>query len=257
MSDSSPSLLPEHDAKSRDTLLGVVFPTTQWSLVLSAQKEGAEAVLAMNEICRHYWYPIYAYLRCRGFDRPDAQDITQSFFLRAVTGGLIQNADQTRGRLRSFLLGSLTRHLANHLRHENAEKRGGRAIVLPLECQTSEDRFCNEPADNRDPETLYLAAWAQDLINRVREKLRQYFVQTKRAELFDALHPCLGMDDDATPYCDLAQQFNASEAAMRLQVFRMRRRFGLMLREEVAQTVETPEELEEELAWLSKVLRES
>ena len=127
-----PSPSPD-DQRSRDTLLGVAFPTTRWSLVLQAQKDGAEAARALNDLCRRYWYPIYAYLRCRGFQRPDAQDITQSFFLSAVTGGLIQHADPTRGRLRSFLLGSLTRHLADHLRHVNAEKRGGRAIVLPLD----------------------------------------------------------------------------------------------------------------------------
>lgn len=244
------------DQRSRDTLLGVAFPTTQWSLVLEAQREGAAAALAMNELCRRYWYPIYAYLRCRGFDRPDAQDITQTFFFRAVTAGLVQNADQSRGRLRSFLLGSLGRHLADHLRHENAEKRGGRAIVLPLECQTAEDRYERELIEHRDPESLYLSAWARELIDRVREKLRAHYARTQRGELFDALQACLGMEDESTPYRDLARQFEASETAMRLQVFRLRRRFGKMLREEVSQTVETPAELEEELAWLAKTLRQ-
>lgn len=245
------------DQRSRDTLLGVAFPTTHWSLVLQTQQEGAAAVQALNELCRRYWYPIYAYLRCRGVPRPDAQDITQTFFLRLVTGRLMQNADQLRGRLRSYLLGALGRHLADHLRHENAEKRGGRAIVLPLECQTAEDRYERELIEHRDPESLYLASWARELIERVREKIRVHYAKTQRSELFDALQTCLGMDDDSTPYCDLARQFNASETAMRLQVFRLRRRFGQMLREEVAQTVETPAELEEELAWLSQVLRRS
>ena len=243
------------DQRSRDTLLGVAFPTTRWSLVLQAQKDGAEAVRALNDLCRRYWYPIYAYLRCRGFQRPDAQDITQTFFLRAVTEGLVKNADQARGRLRSFLLGALGRHLADHLRHENAEKRGGRAIVLPLECQTSEERYERDLIDHRDPESLYLAAWARELIDRVRDQLRIHYTRTKRGELFGALQPCLGLDDDQTPYADLARKFDASQTAMRLQVFRMRRRFGKMLREEVAQTVETPEELNEELAWLAKILR--
>ena len=245
------------DQRSRDTLLGVAFPTSRWSLVLCAQKDGAEAGRAMNEICRRYWYPVYAYLRCRGFSRPDAQDITQGFFLKLVTGGFIQNADPARGRLRSYLLGALGRHLADHLRHENAEKRGGRAIVLPLECQNSEERYERELIEHRDPETIYLAAWARELIERVREKLREHYERTRRSELFDALHPCLGMDEDTAPYLDLARQFNASETAMRLQVFRMRRRFGKMLREEVAQTVESPAELDEELNLLVKTLREA
>ncbi len=250
-----PPATSHDDPRSRDTLLGVAFPTTRWSLVLSAQKDGVEAGRAMNEICRRYWYPVYAYLRCRGFDRPDAQDITQGFFLKIVTGGFMQNADPARGRLRSYLLGALGRHLADHLRYENAEKRGGRAIVLPLECQTSEERYERDLIDHRDPESIYLAAWARDLIDRVRDQLRIHYTRTKREELFDALQPCLGLDDDQTPYADLARKFDASQTAMRLQVFRMRRRFGKMLREEVAQTVETPEELNEELAWLAKMLR--
>ncbi|MCB1278494.1 hypothetical protein [Prosthecobacter sp.] len=243
------------DPRSRDTLLGVAFPTTQWSLVLQAQKDGAEAARALNELCSRYWYPIYAYLRCRGFPRPDAQDITQSFFLRAVTEGLVKNADQTRGRLRSFLLGALSRHLTDHLRRENAEKRGGRAIVLPLQCHTSEERYERDLIDHRDPESLYLAAWARELIDRVRERLRAHYTRTKRAEIFELLHGCLSLDEQATPYRELSTQLNVSEAALRLQVFRLRRRFGKMLREEVALTVETPEELDEELSWLSRVLR--
>ena len=222
---------------------------------MTSRKEDTFAAVVIVRHSKTYWNPIYAYLRCRGFARPDAQDLTQTFFLRAVMGGLLNHADPSRGRLRSFLLGSLARHLADHLRHEGAEKRGGRAIVLPLECENAEDRFSNEPADRRDPEALYLAAWAQDLIDRVRGKLRKYYVDTERGELFDALNSSLSMDDDATPYADLARQFDASEAAMRLQVFRMRRRFGKLLREEVAQTVQSPAEIEEELAWLSKVLR--
>lgn len=253
--DQPPSSPVTHAAQHRDSLLGVAFPTTHWSLVQNAQKDGALAAQAMNELCRRYWYPIYAYLRCRGFDRPDAQDITQGFFLHIVTSGLLQHADRSRGKLRSYLLGALARHLADHLRHERAEKRGGRAIVLPLETQNAEDRFQNEPVDHRDPESLYLAAWANDLIEAVRGQLRLHYSKTGRETLFDGLQAFLGLDDDTTPYADLSLQFNASEAAMRLQVFRMRRRFGTMLRDEVARTVETPAELEEELAWLSKVLR--
>lgn len=253
--DQPPSSPVTHAAQHRDSLLGVAFPTTHWSLVQSAQKDGALAAQAMNELCRRYWYPIYAYLRCRGFDRPDAQDITQGFFLHIVTGGLLQHADRSHGKLRSYLLGALGRHLADHLRHERAEKRGGRAIVLPLEVQTAEERFQNEPIDRRDPESLYLAAWAQELLARVQGDLRTYYTKTSRADLFDALQACLGLDDTLTPYAGLATRFSTSETAMRLQVFRMRRRFGTMLRDEVARTVETPAELEEELAWLSKVLR--
>lgn len=245
----------DHDVKHRDSMLGAVFPSTQWTMVFKAQKNDAEAALALNELCRRYWYPIYAYLRCRGYERPDAQDLTQSFFLSAIDGGLIEHADPARGKMRSFLLGALTRHIADHLRHLNAQKRGGRAIVLPLECQTAEDKFTNEPVDNRDPETLFLSAWARDLLERVRVKLRDHYTKTKRADLYDALQAAVELDDEIAPYRDLAAKLNASEASLRLQVFRMRQRFAQLLREEVALTVETPAEIEEELAWLGRVLR--
>lgn len=234
---------------------GVLFPATQWSMVLRAQAEGQEAVRALNELCRRYWYPIYAYLRCRRFEREDAQDITQSFFMKAVTGGLIQNADQERGKLRSFLLAALNRHLADHLRHERAEKRGGRAIVLPLECHTAEDRFANEPVDDRDPEKLFFIAWARELMEQVRRKLRAYYERTKRGELAAVLDPYLGTSDSGTPYGELSQRLGLTEGNLRVQVYRMRRKLAELLRAEVAQTVQTPEELNEEMAWLAGALR--
>lgn len=256
MNDSAPSDLPDHDIRQRDSLLGAVFPTTEWSMVLRTQHEGAEATRALNDLCRRYWYPIYAYLRCCGYERADAQDLTQGFFFKTINNNLLYTADQEKGRLRSYLLGSLNRHIADHHRHEGAEKRGGRAVVLPLECENAEDKFSNEPADARDPESLYLASWARSLLDRVRDKVRKHFERTDRADLFDALQSFIEMDETQTPYAELAVTMQTSEAALRLQVFRLRKRFAKVLREEVAQTVQTPEELEEELSWLSRVLRE-
>lgn len=256
MSDEPSRRLQQSGGMSQQTAArGALFPPTQWSMVLRAQAEGREADRALNDLCRRYWYPIYAFLRCRGFEREDAQDITQSFFLKAVTGGLIQHAEQERGKLRSFLLASLNRHLADYLRHERAEKRGGRAIVLPLECHTAEDRFVNEPVDDRDPEKLFFIAWARDLMERVRQKLREHYERTRRGELFAALDPYLGMNDSGTPYAELSQQLGMTDGNLRVQVYRMRRKLAELLRAEVAQTVQTPEELNEEMAWLAAALR--
>ena len=245
----------EPSNEAANSIVGVAFPPTQWSMVRRVQHEGAEVEGAMNDFCRRYWQPIYSFVRGKGFGRPDAQDITQSFFMKAVTGGLVQNADQARGRLRSFLLGAMERHLADHLRHENAVKRGGRAIVLPLECGDAEERFAKETADYRDPESLFLAAWARALLDRVQDMVRDHYHKSGRGKMFDALQPFLSLDDRATPYADLAAQLGEKEAALRLNVFRMRKRFGKLLREEVSQTVETEEELREELDWLAKTLR--
>lgn len=255
MPPDQPSGPLEHDAQQRDSLLGVGFPTTNWSMVLRTHRNGAKAMKAMNDLCRRYWYPIYAYLRCRGFERADAQDLTQSFFLHAVTGGLFQNAVPAHGRLRSFLLGALNRHVADHLRHQGAQKRGGRAIVLPLEVESAEDKFSNEPADHRDPEQLYLAAWARSLIDTARQRLRKHLEKKQQGDLYEKLQGVIELEEGQTPYRELAAELHTSEAALRILIFRLRRRFGKLLREEVARTVETPVELEEELAWLSRMLR--
>ncbi len=256
MVDETPPSTPfDMAVQQRDSMLGIAFPTTEWSMVLRLQAEGIGSVNAMNDLCRRYWYPIYAYLRCRNFERADAQDITQSFFLKAVTTGLFEAAEQGRGRLRSFLLGSLNRHVSDYLRHENAQKRGGRAIVLPIECENAETRFGAELIEHDDPESLYLATWAKELIQRAKQRLRAHYASSKRARLFDALEAVVLGDETATTYGELAAQLNTSDAALRLQVFRMRQRFAKLLREEVALTVETPEEIEEELAWLARVLR--
>lgn len=255
MPHSSPNPSSRDGGTSRDTLaLGVAFPATQWSMVLQARKDGMEASRALNDLCGRYWYPLYAYLRSRQFGREDAQDITQTFFLKAVMGGLLQNADQERGKLRSFLLAALSRHIADHLRHEKAEKRGGRAIMLPMECFTAEERFVNEPADTRDPEKLFLLAWARQLMDRVRVKLREHYENTKRGELFAALDPYLSFNDAGTPYGDLAQRLGVTDAHLRVYVYRMRRKLSEFLRAEVAQTVQSPEELNEEMSWLRGVL---
>ncbi len=250
-------LPPDHDQPQRDTLLGAPFPNTEWSTVLRAQKSGAEAAQALDDLCRRYWYPIYAYLRCRGLARADAQDITQGFFLKAIRRELVASADQEKGRLRTFFLTALHRHLADHLRQQSALKRGGRAMVLPLECRDAEDRFAHEPPDRRDPEKLYLAAWARALLERVQRKLRAYYERTDRLALFEALQPAVLMEDDAVTYRELAGNLDTNEAALRLQVFRIRQRLARLLREEVAETVQTPEEIEEELSWLRRALRDA
>lgn len=242
---------PADDRRQQDSL----FPVTPWSTVLKTRGDEAGIDAAMNDLCSRYWHPIYGYLRGRGFERVDAQDITQSFFLMAVTDGLFQNANEEKGKLRSFLLGALTRHLADHLRKERAVKRGGRAIVVPIECADSEERFAAELVDHRDPESIYLKSWARELVNRALAKLRAHYERTGRAELFVALQPVLVASEDKTPYRDLAVTLHTTEQALRIQVFRTRQRFGRILREEVAMTVRTPLELQEEFDWLLRVLQ--
>ena len=245
----------QRDRPKRDTLLGAAFPSTEWSMVLRAQQDGAEAAKAMDDLCRRYWYPIYAYLRFRGFARADAQDVTQGFFLKVIRCELIGSADQEKGRLRTYFLAALNRHIADHLRHEKAVKRGGRAIVIPLECQDAENQFSHEPQDKRDPEKLFFATWAKLLLNRALQGVRAHYQKTGRGEMFQLLEATATMDEDATPYRELAAKLKTNEAALRIQVFRIRKRYAKILRNEVAQTVHSPDELEEELAWLTRAVR--
>ena len=152
------------------------FPTTHWTLIQSVQ-EGTpeEAAKAMEEICKNYWFPIYAYLRRSGRSAHDAEDITQAFFQQLIEDETIKNARQARGKLRSFLLTVLVRLLSDLGRHNKALKRGGGHAVVSFDAMEAEERYIHEPQDVRDPEKIYLHAWASDVIHGVRSKLRAAF----------------------------------------------------------------------------------
>jgi RNA polymerase sigma-70 factor (ECF subfamily) len=186
-------------------------------MVLRAREGGARSAKAMDDLCRNYWYPIYAFLRGRGFARADAQDLTQGFFLKVISCQLIGSADQEKGRLRSYFLGALNRHLADHFRSELAVKRGGRAIVVPLECQDAEQQYSNEPLDHRDPEKFFLAAWARSLLDRTLKRVRAHYQKTGRGEMFAALEPTATLEDATTPYRELAERLKMTEAALRIR----------------------------------------
>jgi len=208
----------------------------------------------MEELCRSYWYPIYAFLRRSGRSEPDAEDLTQEFFQRLLTEEAVLSAQKGNGKLRSWLLGVLKHLLSDQARHRNAQKRGGGAEHIPFELMGAEERYLHEPVDNQDPEWLFTHAWAQDLLAEVREKLRAAHAAAGKAETFDLLLPFLMIDDDPPSHREFAQELGSSEVAARLLIHRLRVKFRSLLREEVAKTVETPEEISDELSWLRGVL---
>jgi RNA polymerase sigma factor (sigma-70 family) len=203
-------------SKERNTMQTLVgssdFPTTRWTLVVAAaDPQRKEARSALGSLCEGYWYPLYAYVRRRGYQADQAQDLTQDFFIRVLEGRYLDRADAEKGRFRSFFLTSLKFFVADEEDRRRAKKRGGGA-VLPLELSSGEDRYQREPADDETPERIFERRWALSVLNRVVERLRQEFVQNGRPEHFERLKIFLLGKSDA-PYADLAQEMNTSEGA--------------------------------------------
>jgi RNA polymerase sigma-70 factor (ECF subfamily) len=221
---------------------------------MRVREGGTTRQAALEELCGLYWYPFYVFLRRRGFPRHDAEDLTQGFFVKLLRDETFDAAEADKGRLRTLLLCSLDRHLADQQRRQGALKRGGGQQIIAFEEWRAEERYALEPQDHRDPEWLFTRAWARLLLDGVREKLRASFDETGRAGVFETLLPFLLMDDAPPSYRAVAQKLDSSETAVRLLVFRMRAKFRELLRDEVARTVLAPEDVEAEMGWLKSVL---
>jgi RNA polymerase sigma factor (sigma-70 family) len=248
---SEPQPTPAGEPVSRSP----VFVTTHWSIVLSAGKSDSTlAGQALEKLCRAYWFPLYAYVRRRGFSPADAEDLTQEFFARFLEHDWVATADREKGRFRTFLLCALNRFLANEWDKARAQKRGGGAQTLPLEFNTAETRYSREPADNVTPEQHFERRWALALLETVTCRLGTEYKQAGKAELFSALSPCLVGDRTAQPYEELAKKLALSEGAVKSAVHRLRQRYRELLREEIGGTVASPGEVEEELRHLVSVL---
>ena len=232
------------------------FPTTRWTLIRRVQKGGeAEAATAMNEICRQYWYPIYAFARRRGFSATDAEDITQIFFQRLIASETIQAARQEKGLMRSFMLSLLKRVISNHVRDATAEKRGGSfTATLSLDDLTAEDRYIREPADAHDPDSLFDRAWAREVLEAAERKLRGEFEKADNLEGYSQLREFLPLGDNATPYAAVAENLAIAEGTLRLQIHRMRKRYAKCIEEEIEQTVTNAGDVKAELAHLMAVI---
>ena len=209
---------------------------------------------ALENLCRTYWYPLYAYVRRRGQSPENAQDLTQEFFARLLERNWIEHADRQKGRFRSFLLSAMSHFLSDQWDKARAQKRGGGRPPLPLEFDTAETRFTREPSDPVTPEQNFERRWALTLLDEVLRRLRAEYEQDGRAELFQALHPCLVGERTAQPYSELAAKLNVSEGTVKAAVHRLRQKYRQLLREEIAQTVAGPGEIDEELRHLFAVL---
>lgn len=227
------------------------FVTTHWSVVLSAQnKDSPKSAQALEELCRIYWYPLYAYARRAGHSATDAEDLTQVFFARLLEKDYLKSAAPEKGRFRSFLLVALKRYLADEWDRQHAQKRGGFASVVSIDQALAESRFASEPAHSLQPDVLFDRQWAVTLLERTLARLQEEYVASGRANLFEYLRGCLAKDETGLPYVEIAARLNLTEAAVKMAVHRLRARYREILEAEIAETVSSPEEIEDEIRHL-------
>ncbi len=232
-----------------------VFATTRWSVVLAAgQADSTLAQEALTRLCQTYWYPLYAYARRRGQSRHDAQDLTQEFFARLLEGNWLARADRERGRFRTFLLTAMKHFLANEWHRANARKRGGQAQIFSLDDDAAENRYQSEPCEKATPESLFERNWALALLDDVLRRLEQEYGRDGKAEWMEVMRPALTADRDAISYADIAEKLGLTETAARVAVHRLRQRYRKLIRAEVAHTVSSPEEVDEEMRHLFQTL---
>jgi RNA polymerase sigma factor (sigma-70 family) len=228
------------------------FATTRWSVVLAAGAESSSPGVqeALTTLCETYWYPLYGFLRNRGYSAEDAQDVTQAFFARLLEKQSIRHADPARGRFRSFLLASLKNFAANERDREIAQKRGGDVPILSLEIETAEGRFQMELPTDETPDRVFDRRWALTLLDRVMSRLNAETARGAKPSQFDRLKAYLTGDQPQLSYAETASDLGTSEGAIKVAVHRLRRRFRDLVRDEISHTVSSPEEVEDELRHL-------
>lgn len=230
------------------------FTTTRWSLVRAAgEAQGDAARQALETLCTTYWYPLYAYVRRRGHQPAQAQDLTQAFFTQLLEGNVLAIADQERGRFRSFLLKAFKNFIATQRRRDSAQKRGGGLRRRSLDFAAGEERYRLEPADTATPERLFERRWALTLLEQALACLREEYESTGRKELFAVLEPHLH-GGDRLPHAQLAARLDMSEGGVKVAAHRLRRRYREILRGQVAETVASPEAVDQELRELLQAL---
>lgn len=231
------------------------FVTTRWTQVLAARdKQAPDGAAALEALCRAYWYPLYACVRRFGHSPPDAQDLTQEFFARLLARDCLDSVDREKGRFRTFLLTALKRFMATEWQRARAQKRGGDRQFQPLDTALAERLYATEPGAGLSPDRLYQRRWALTLLDNALVRLQQEFTQAGKAVDYDALKPWLTADRGEIRYGELAATLNRDEGAARVAVHRFRKRYRELFRNEVAQTVARPADVEDETRHLMAAL---
>ena len=231
------------------------FNTTHWSVVLLAgEVQNPKAGAALESLCQSYWYPLYAYVRRKGYSSHDAQDLTQDFFARLLEKNYVRLATSERGKFRSFLLKSLHHFLVNDWVRKQAQKRGGGQMFISFQEQNAEGRYQQEPASEISAESLYDRRWALALLDKALNGVGTEYRGSGRGAVFDRLKGSILTDGTAEMYTAIGGDLGLSAGAVKVALHRLRSRFRALVRAEVAQTVSNPNEVDEELRCLMAAL---
>jgi RNA polymerase sigma factor (sigma-70 family) len=229
------------------------FVTTQWNLVLSAAKTGAAQPNALEQLCRAYWYPLYAYVRRRGNDSEDARDLTQEFFSRLLEKKWLADIEPEGGRFRSFLLTAMNRFLANEYDRAQAAKRGGGRQIISLDEERAEERYLNEPVTSETPEKVFERRWALTVLDQALARLRAE--STDKPRQFELLNPFLSREAGEGEYAAIGAELGVTGGAVGVAVHRLRQRYRQLVREEIANTLVDANQVDEEMRQLLAALR--
>ena len=249
-----PSVPPSPSPDSAPSRGAAAFATTRWTLVLAAGGDAGAGQAALEQLCRTYWFPLYAYVRRRGHDSPDAQDLTQGFFARLLERNDLAGLTREGGKFRSFLLTALNRFLANEHERALARKRGGGQTVISLDDDSAEERYRLEPAHAESPDRLFERQWALTLMEAALRRLAEEQAALGKAEAFAALRPFLSREPAPGEYAELATGLSLVPGTLAVQVHRLRERYRQLVRAAVADTVDTPLEVEAEMRHLLAAL---
>jgi RNA polymerase sigma factor (sigma-70 family) len=233
----------------------VAFTTTQWSVVLDAQGQSPSAQEALEKLCRIYWWPLYGFIRRQGYSPEEAQDLTQGFFAMLLERRDLDAVRQEKGRLRSYLLASLKNFLAKAHRRAMTIKRGEGRPLVPLEELLVRERADLEPADALSADRIYERRWALTLLEQVLARLGEEYQAAGNSALFEQLKQMLSDEPDRPSQAKIAQELSMTENAVKQAFHRLRQRYRLLLREEIAQTVAAPAEVEDELQHFISILQ--
>lgn len=221
---------------------------------MAGQSDAPRSLEALEQLCRTYWPPIYSFVRRRGHDAHEAEDLTQEFFSRLLQKNYLESVDAAKGRFRSFLLAAVTHFLSNEWDRSQRQKRGGGCTFFSLDATEAEDRYVLEPSNNSTPDRVFQQRWVETLLETVLLRLRDECSAQGQAERFERLKGYLVEDGEIAAFSEMAVRLQMTEAAVKGVVRRLRHRYRELFREEIAQTVADPQEIEEEIRHLLAIL---